>query len=472
MHIFGKEIRSINIYFPSQIPDFIERLPPNDICTFDYIVNNHTVIPFYSVFVSSEDALNIKSALKNNESNKGFSWLRSLQGTYGKRLFLRYCPICVSTDRIEYGETYWHRLHQIPDIEICPIHGCYLIDSSAPLKEFNQISVADRFISTSLNPQYCDASKQVVQQQLALATDTAWILENWETLPNIYAVMDHVFAIVDKDLLGEMVSQYQFSGDENQPEHRRRGKLKKFDSPFHFLVLLNAVGLSFAEFVGKLEVDGQLPEELAVVFRNLVDSIGYIGVSGAHSPNKMQYKHLEFSEKKEKYRADFLAILQREPQATKVQLREKYGHLYCWLRDNDNPWLREHAPANVKFDYKALDREFAAKVEDAALRIKAIDEYPKRVSIEAIELMAGLRGRVRGKLDKLPLTASMISRHVESREEFALRKLAWAVADFQKKKIIPSRYQLIRHAGIENYQQNPLVKPAIDESMRKFSAYR
>ena len=38
--------------------------------------------------------------------------------------FLRYCPLCVGEDRQKYGETYWHRTHQIRNMQICSKHKC------------------------------------------------------------------------------------------------------------------------------------------------------------------------------------------------------------------------------------------------------------------------------------------------------------------------------------------------------------
>ena len=48
----------------------------------------------------------------------------------GKKRYMRYCPVCVRTDREAFGECYWHRMHQIIGVNICPKHRCFLIDSS------------------------------------------------------------------------------------------------------------------------------------------------------------------------------------------------------------------------------------------------------------------------------------------------------------------------------------------------------
>lgn len=40
---------------------------------------------------------------------------------------LRYCPLCYQEDVQTYGESYWHRLHQIQAVTICPVHQCQIL---------------------------------------------------------------------------------------------------------------------------------------------------------------------------------------------------------------------------------------------------------------------------------------------------------------------------------------------------------
>ena len=43
---------------------------------------------------------------------------------------MRYCPVCVQEDRLKFGETYWHRLHQILELPVCPIHHCKIVETN------------------------------------------------------------------------------------------------------------------------------------------------------------------------------------------------------------------------------------------------------------------------------------------------------------------------------------------------------
>lgn len=39
-----------------------------------------------------------------------------------------FCPVCVSEDYEKYGEPYWHRAHQLPNVTVCHKHHCKLTD--------------------------------------------------------------------------------------------------------------------------------------------------------------------------------------------------------------------------------------------------------------------------------------------------------------------------------------------------------
>ena len=93
------------------------------------LIGRHTMFPCYARFLPQE------------RRYKAFKALCSMSGDYnnllaipkrknGEQKHLRYCPFCVKEDRSAYGETYWHRNHQIQGVSVCPRHHCRLVDSS------------------------------------------------------------------------------------------------------------------------------------------------------------------------------------------------------------------------------------------------------------------------------------------------------------------------------------------------------
>ena len=61
----------------------------------------------------------------------------------GVTRFLRYCRRCVDADNVAYGETYWHRCHQLAGVLVCPDHGEWLVDSSLLMRADRYESAAD-----------------------------------------------------------------------------------------------------------------------------------------------------------------------------------------------------------------------------------------------------------------------------------------------------------------------------------------
>ena len=92
-------------------------------------VEKHTMLPYYTRFLPLE------------RRKKAFDLMMAMDRTFydclyirknktEMRKYMRYCPLCAAIDRKKYGETYWHRKHQLPGVEICLEHRCRLEDSS------------------------------------------------------------------------------------------------------------------------------------------------------------------------------------------------------------------------------------------------------------------------------------------------------------------------------------------------------
>ena len=65
--------------------------------------------------------------------------------------YLKYCPLCAAEDIDSYGEAYWHRRHQLPEMFYCIKHETRLVDSSA-LLEGSSMKLYPA--SSAVNPQY------------------------------------------------------------------------------------------------------------------------------------------------------------------------------------------------------------------------------------------------------------------------------------------------------------------------------
>ena len=54
--------------------------------------------------------------------NRPSSQLRNILNSRRAETAIRYCPLCLSFDTHEYGEPFWHRAHQLPNVAYCYRH--------------------------------------------------------------------------------------------------------------------------------------------------------------------------------------------------------------------------------------------------------------------------------------------------------------------------------------------------------------
>ena len=112
--------------------EFINELTENALesltreLSIEEVIQKHTLFPYYGRF------------LKYERRTKAFDALISMKGKFHDLLavptqrvkYLRCCPLCVKEDRNKYGETYWHRIHHLTGVDICPVHYCRLENSN------------------------------------------------------------------------------------------------------------------------------------------------------------------------------------------------------------------------------------------------------------------------------------------------------------------------------------------------------
>lgn len=94
---------------------------------------NHTMFPYATAFLSRDAVTKLEGRALTNTELRGRPLVPVTQSVTQGVDHRRYCPVCASTDRRQFGEAYWHRSHNLPGVHRCCIHG-------VPLRE-TQIAV-------------------------------------------------------------------------------------------------------------------------------------------------------------------------------------------------------------------------------------------------------------------------------------------------------------------------------------------
>jgi hypothetical protein len=182
----------------------------------------------------------------------------------------------------------------------------------------------------------------------------------------------------------------------------------------------------------------------------------------------------EFEQVREGKRKEWLAAMKNYPAATRTRLqREIAPTTYHWLMHHDNEWLKANMPPLFKrvgtprqVDWRERDIQLAEDVRLASDRIKAVEGRPLQVTINAIarDLDRKEMLQKRKQLDKLTLTKKALHEVVETRIQFAIRRLGWAAECFREEGKAPAKSELALRAGVDYYLwQMPDAKAALND---------
>jgi hypothetical protein len=112
-----------NAEFPCCLPRIAEvsGIDVND------LARDLTSIHYYEPFVSSDDYIDAFNALTTGKTKSLQSKLGAIANRIAPGNCLKCCPECMELDNDRYGVAYWHRVHQLIGVTVCPTHYCHLV---------------------------------------------------------------------------------------------------------------------------------------------------------------------------------------------------------------------------------------------------------------------------------------------------------------------------------------------------------
>ncbi len=175
--LFGERASIAAVDLPSHLNHLVTVLPLGHCYTVDRLIDEHTLLPFYSPFCPLERVNRTREDMRGDEGFPHGHLSLSIV-VHNQKNWLRFCPLCVEADRKQYGESYWHRLHQLSGVEVCPVHAVFLEDSNIPIRHRGKscefISAEQRIQPTSVQP--LELSNPSHEALLKIAHDAVWLL--------------------------------------------------------------------------------------------------------------------------------------------------------------------------------------------------------------------------------------------------------------------------------------------------------
>lgn len=131
-------------------------------------------------------------------------------------------------------------------------------------------------------------------------------------------------------------------------------------------------------------------------------------------------------------KAKWLKLIETYSDITVTQLREIDPALYAWHYRNNREWLKENSPrmkekvtVNNRVDWDKRDLETLYSVKNAIQKLYAI-EKPIYVNKSRVAKEIDQLSLLEKLLDKLPKTKAYLNKHLETREQFQIRRVKWA----------------------------------------------
>lgn len=160
------------------------------------------------------------------------------------------------------------------------------------------------------------------------------------------------------------------------------------------------------------------------------------------------------ADKRDYYRGEWLKLMNQYPNKSKTELRQLNKAVYAWLYRNDKDYLQLNSPEprytykNTRVDWDKRDKEKLDKVKVAVEKMLNSTEKPERITISLIGSKLGIRGLLEKHLDKMPLTKQCLDSVKESRKNFQLRRIKWAVQELKRQGEILKLWKVLRKAGV------------------------
>ena len=148
--------------------------------SMDDLILNHTMFPQYARFMPTDKREVALAELKRYcDPHKVFTILPRNE----KELWLKYCPLCVAEDRKKYGETYWHRIHQVRNMLICPTHKCKLVNSEVDIRSEKIFAFNPAELSVKDTEPVLEHNQKLIKYSQCIAKIFMSDLENDSSIP-------------------------------------------------------------------------------------------------------------------------------------------------------------------------------------------------------------------------------------------------------------------------------------------------
>ena len=364
---FGHPTAGMKLDFPSHLQVLTQRLP-TAFRTVDAIIETATVLPYFCRF-RPVHVLQSATEQMAGQSVAQLKFQLGLQASaQGPRSSLRMCRQCLSDDAERVGTPYWHRMHQLPGVQVCPVHGEILFTARGRTQDKQAaLFLPDEATLTAIRPEpdmnsvsvgyarkLSILSKETLEKALPGGFDGKTLfftyrhaLKNAGLLTSTgrmrvssleSALRGGLSALHDDARLCRLSSNREF----DVLLDLLRGKNQRH--PLPHLVLIEFLFGDWEQFVTVYQWEGAINHSnepdgrTSPAHKGAAKYLGRLAVPD--SP--VQLKSMQ--EKGLRHRDAILAHRELHPTDNRKKVQKMCGSSWKWLYRNDREWLEDHLP--------------------------------------------------------------------------------------------------------------------------------
>jgi len=140
---------------------------------------NHTLFSYWAVTNNQNFCDEFDTVINGGDSATEINRACARKISRLRVKYLKYCPMCAKQDINDYGETYWHRQHQLPEMFYCVKHQIRLVESSVLLQK-----TAKKFYpaSNEVPAEYCGENPDIFlpykDKLIKIGQEIEWLINN------------------------------------------------------------------------------------------------------------------------------------------------------------------------------------------------------------------------------------------------------------------------------------------------------
>ena len=425
-------------YFPSLKSKVVAELSKDR--SFQEMIYDHTMFPYHCRFLPKERKQEALDALINMDTNyRNLVLFPKRQTT----LAMRYCPLCVANDRDTYGETYWHRIHQIIELSVCPVHHCYLFDTKYKL-------------SGKLPPDLIPAEIVIPFSEVITQCKNEKLLALAEYVRKIFCMPIKMDDSIPADAV-----------------LKKKTENTKYRSPRGGICRIADLYKDFADYysdqIDDIPKQWQIHKTLTGQRYDFweISLLGFfLGVAPIEFQKVAKYDVAQedvFDERIKTMRDNGLSYRQiAEIMSTSVDTIK--NAVYA-TRKRSKPRARKgNKPGRRPIDWENLDQEMLPKVVETITELKS-SEKPQRITVGGVARLVGLKSK---QIDKLTQCKAEIEQHCQSQEEFWAQIVLWAWRVLSKEGKMISIKQIRLLTNMSTWQINRCLNELKNKDLELF----